>query len=106
MKKIVQEGQESQHTSLAAGHAQDRRTSTTAPYGDRRGAPFRNRRRDDFTRRVAENVSSSQELGEMLYASLDRPYVPNEAVTNDEGNDGGLVGALSRMFEKLRSGGH
>jgi hypothetical protein len=40
----------------------------------------------------------------MLYASLDRPYVPNEALTDDNGNGDGAANVLSRILERLRNG--
>jgi hypothetical protein len=104
MKTIVPEGQEYRNGFRASGHLQDRREPSAAPHGDRRSWGFRSRRRGEFTRRLAECASSSHEFRSMLYAALDRPYLPNEAGPDRDADDGGAANVLFRIFERLRNG--
>lgn len=96
--KIVPEGQEYRHGSRASGHLQDRRMLSAAQHDDRQRWAFRTRRRGEFTRRLAECASSPYEFRSMLYASLDRPYVPSEAAADDAGNGSCSESVVSRIF--------
>lgn len=103
MKTIVPEGREFRHGSKTSGHLPDRRMLSAAQHDDRRTWASRTRR-GEFTRRLAECASSSHEFRSMLYASLDRPYVPNEALTDHNGSGDWAAGVLFRILERLRNG--